>query len=75
MKTVKSITIEADKFSIEKITLEMLQNLHQWQTISHLPLSAAEETQRTQAQSSGVVFVSGIQYLNKDSKAQKFQAS
>jgi len=53
----------------------MLQNLHQWQTISHLPLSAAEETQRTQAQSSGVVFVSGIQYLSKDSKAQKFQAS
>jgi len=53
----------------------MLQNLHQWHTISHLPLSAAEETQRTQAQSSGVVFVSGIQYLNKDSKAQKFQAS
>lgn len=53
----------------------MLQNLHQWHTISHLPLSAAEETQRTQAQSSGVVFVSGIQYLNKDSKVQKFQTS
>ena len=75
MKTVKSITIKAHKFRTEKITLEMLQNLHQWHTISHLPLSAAEETQRTQAQSSGVVFVSGIQYLNKDSKVQKFQTS
>jgi CHASE1-domain containing sensor protein len=69
------ITIKADKFQRAKITLEMPQNLHQWQTISHLPLSAAEETQRTQAQSSGVVFFSGTQYLNKDSKVQKFQAS
>jgi hypothetical protein len=63
VKTVKRVTIKADKFTTEKITLEMPQNLHQWQTISHLPLSAAEETQRTQAQLSAAAFVSGTQYL------------
>lgn len=73
MNTVKCKTIKAHKFRTEKITLEMLLNLHQWHTLSHLPLSAAEETQRTQAQLSGVVFVSGIQYLNKTAKYKNFK--
>lgn len=54
------------------VTLGMPQNLHQWQIISHYPLSVVVGTQRTLVQLSGAVSASGTQYLNRNSRVLEF---